>query len=112
MQSETFLEITSNGSGSVQPIEALFARLESEPLDNRFEDYGNFFYAAASPSKGFGKPSAGYKGYIPKPREVRFFGNFLRTSHVFNIATNDKALIQRLAKAIRANQKRPDYLAQ
>lgn len=106
--------IISNGSGDILPIEALVERLQKEPLDRKFERFGNFFYASASPSKGFGKQSPGFNGTPASPpaRELRFFGNFLNTSHVFNIATTDKALMTRLARLIRANQKRPDYLVQ
>lgn len=41
-----------------------------------------------------------------------FFGNFYTVSHVFNIDTDDEAIIKPLTEAIKANQLRPDYLAQ
>lgn len=107
-------KIISNGSGSIYPIEALVERLQTEPLDRKFERFGNFFYAAASPSKGFGKQTPGFDGTpdTPPAGEVHFFGNFLHTSHVFNIRTTDRQLMRQLSKLIRANQKRPDYLVQ
>lgn len=107
-------KIISNGSGSIGPIDDLVQRLQNEPLDRKFERFGNFFYAAASPSKGFGKQSAGFNGtpHNSPVGEVHFFGNFLHTSHVFNIATTDRPLMRQLSKLIRANQKRPDYLVQ
>ncbi|OAS26304.1 hypothetical protein [Methylobacterium platani] len=86
-------EILSNGSGSVQPLEALFARLESDTLDRSFEAYGNFVEEC---SNGM----------------TSFFGNFLTYSHVFNVMTDDADLIERLTAAIRRNQQSADYLDQ
>jgi len=39
-------------------------------------------------------------------RTVGYFGNFRTISHVFNILTDDPAVIRRLSRAIRANQRR------
>lgn len=86
-------EIISNGSGSAQPLEALFARLESDTLDRAFEAYGNFVEECPN-----GMTS--------------FFGNFLTYSHVFNVMTDDADLIARLTAAIRRNQQSGDYLDQ
>lgn len=89
-------EILSNGSGQILPIEALFDRLATDPLDRTFEPdcYGNFVFQCED------------------DRRTNFFGNFHTYSHVFNIATDDPDLIARLTAAIRANQQRPDYLGQ
>ena len=87
--------IHSNGGGNAQPIEALFARLESDELDRAFEAYGNFV--------------------VPDERDpssILFWGNFLTYSHVFRVSTDDPALIDRLTVAIRANQQRPAYRRQ
>jgi hypothetical protein len=88
-------KIFSNGGGQTLPIEALFDRLATDPLDRTFEPecYGSFIYKYED-----GRTS--------------FFGNFHTCSHVFNILTDDAELIARLTTAIRANQQRPDYLAQ
>jgi len=95
--------IHSNGRGPVQPIEALFARLESDVLDRSFERYGNFIEPDPVNMKGEPLGAAG---------SVSFWGNFLTYSHVFSVITNDADLIKRLTAAIRANQQRSDYLAQ
>lgn len=89
--------IHSNGSGRILPIEELFSRLQSEPLDRTFDDdrFGRFVYA-----------------HDTEPGVVCFFGNFHTYSHVFNICTDDAELIERLTAAIRLNQQRPDYLSQ
>lgn len=98
--------IESNGSRWAGqhpfPISALFARLQSDPLDRTFERYGNF--ANAEPVNLKGEPMC--------PGGVHFFGNFLTYSHVFSVMTDDADLIERLTKAIRDNQNRADYLAQ
>lgn len=85
-------EITSNGGGGTLPIEALFDRLASDPLDRTFEE---FIFADEH-----------------EPSLTRFFGNFYVYSHVFNLRTDDPALVRRLTAAIHANQLRPDYLNQ
>ena len=95
--------IHSNGSGAVQPIEALFARLESDVLDRSFERYGNFIEPDPVNMKGEPLGAAG---------SVSFWGNFLTYSHVFGIITDDADLIQQLTAAIRRNQQTPAYLAQ
>ncbi len=41
-----------------------------------------------------------------------FFGNFSKLSHVFNIETDEPEVIERLTRAIRANQQTAGYLAQ
>jgi hypothetical protein len=94
--------IHSNGGGNAQPIEALFARLTSDPLDRTFEHYGDF---VLEPVDMKGRP-------MGEAGSVLFWGNFLTYSHVFSVITNDADLIERLTAAIRANQQRSDYLAQ
>lgn len=100
-------EIFSNGNSgnNVETLDALFALLDREPLDRTFEPecYGNFIMVDPVNVRG--------EALLP-PGGVSFFGNFFNWSHVFNIHTTDPDLIDRLTKAIRANQQRPDYLAQ
>ena len=95
------IETTINSNGSKwygeEPdnIEKLMEVLKEEPLDRRFEAFGDFCY----PSEGL-------------PGNIRFMGNFFRLSHVFNIDTNDIGLIKKLARAIDLNKQRPDYKSQ
>lgn len=93
--------IISNGSKwagePVDPVEKLLAVLQEHPLDRLFESYGNYIF----------KDDDGIPGGT-----TRFWGNFLSISHVFQIDTNDLDVIARLTTAIRANQQRPDFLAQ
>lgn len=89
-------KIISNGGGSAEPIEALFATLATEALDPRFERYGNFireYVDNAGPFRG----------------AVQFWGNFYNRSHVFQVYTSDPELIARLTVAIRANQATAAY---
>lgn len=101
--------IQSNGSKWMgeepDSIETLLALLETEPLDRTFEPecYGNFITVDPVNMRG--------EKLLP-PGGVSFFGNFFNVSHVFSIDTTDAVLIERLTKAIRSNQQRPDYLAQ
>lgn len=97
--------INSNGSkwAGEKPdsIEKLIEVLSETPLDRRFEACGNF----------------AYKGKCKHDREIlghqtRFFGNFLKLSHVFNIDTDNPIIIKKLRNTIRANKLRPDYLSQ
>ncbi len=101
----TILEIKSNGSkwAGQEPdtIETLLSVLENNVLDPTFEKYGNFV-----------------KEYVPmKWTEnneylkgcTSFFGNFYTLSHVFNIITNDKEIIDRLTDAIGKNQATEEY---
>ena len=101
--------IISNGSkwAGEQPdnIEKLFERLETEPLDPRFEELGSFVIA---------NPEMLRKGetmndFYGSPGWVQFFGNFARISAVFGIHTNDADLIKRLIEAIRKNQQSKAY---
>jgi hypothetical protein len=70
------------------PIEALLALMEREPLEPwlaPFED-------------------------TALPHAVRFSGNFFTTSFAFSVHTDELALIQRLRAAIAANIARPEYV--
>jgi hypothetical protein len=107
------LLINSNGPPSHHPQESLdllFDLLATEPLDRKFEQFGNFLYAAGSQRHGFVNPEL--RDAARRDKLVHVWGNFLHRSHVFSISTNDKQLLQRLSRAIRANQKRADYLSQ
>ena len=97
-------EIISNGSKgageSPDKVSELIRMLANYPLDSTFEKYGNFGYKLTTQNCGQQKEDVG---------KWHFFGNFRTYSHVFNIVTDNKALSRVLYKAIRANQKRPDY---
>lgn len=111
--STPILLINSNGPPSHHPkksLDTLFDLLATEPLDRKFEEFGNFLYAAGSQRHGFRKPEL--RVAARRDKLVHVWGNFLNVSHVFNISTNDKPLLHRLHRAIRANQNRPDYLSQ
>lgn len=90
----TTTDIVSNGSKwageSPDGIDVLEHRLRTETLDPRFERYGNFI------RKERGGPWT-------------LFGNFLTYSHVFNIRTDDAALVRRLRRLIRRNQATTAY---
>jgi hypothetical protein len=88
------MKVNSNGSkwlgDAPDSIDVLLDVLSREPLDPAFEEYGNFV--------------------LSHPPGVRVWGNFLNLSHVFSV---DGSLdeLKPVVDAIRANQKRPDYLA-
>jgi hypothetical protein len=105
-------QIHSNGipHHPTASLDDLFHLLATEPLDRKFEAFGNFIYAAGSHRHGFTQPDL--RAAARRDKLVHVWGNFLHRSHVFNISTNDKPLLQRLHHAIRSNQKRPDYLSQ
>jgi len=88
--------INSNGSRwygeKPDSIDKLIEVLGHETLDRTFERVGNFVCR--------------HKG------QTRFFGNFRTVSHVFNIDSDDPKVIERLTKAIRANQRTAAYRAQ
>lgn len=85
--------ITSNGSKwhgeAPDSIDKLLEVLKENTLDPRFSEYGNFIMAEG--------------------QTVRFFGNFLNLSHVFNIRTDDPVVIAKLTRAIRENLRRDNY---
>lgn len=106
--------INSNGSRwyGQEPatVEELIEVLGQEPLDRTFERFGGFI-SDISTVEAWGRPVVPEQ-FRTEPHTIRFFGNFLKLSHVFNIDTNDPDVIDRLTKAIQANQQRPDYLSQ
>jgi hypothetical protein len=108
------IDIISNGSHwygeSPDTIDDLLATLATEPLDRKFEQYGNFVNPDPQWLRKVTKD--GYTSFYPGLRVTSFFGNFYTTSHVFTIYTDDPDTIAKLTTAIRANQARPDYLSQ
>lgn len=91
------------GGESPDTIQDLLNMLAAHPLNPLFEDYGNF----VNPS-----PEWINKANPPYPDESNVHvisGNFMEWSYVFNIHTNDPAVIESLTLAIRANQQRTDY---
>ena len=85
-------EYRSNGGGFTdENIVLLLSHLEREILDPTFEKYGNFVRRNR------------------KTGLTTFFGNFLTYSHVFNIVTDDPAIIKPLRRAIRMNRASPGY---
>lgn len=98
----TTFEIGSRFAGEPsKSIDELFEMLETHPLDPRFEEYGNFAYRPEWDGEALLSAST-----------VRFWGNFLTYSFPFQVDTDDPSLIDVLTVAIRANQQRPDYLAE
>jgi len=105
-------KILSNGSGMVLPLEALFDKLSSTPLDPRFEAYGNFI--TAEPKVGRRDEEGNFVDsgklcYPDIPGATEFWGNFFLVSHVFRVVTNDADLVARLTEAVRANQQTAEY---
>jgi hypothetical protein len=84
------MNIISNGSGAVYPLQSLMERLATETLDPRFEKHGNFVSTTRN--------------------TVKVHGNFLSYSHVFDIE-GDAEEMQPIVNAIRAAQQRGDYRA-
>lgn len=99
-------------------IEELFAILAEYPLRRDLEACGDFIVEGPICvwQNGYDEET-GYPLYIESDEQpyagmTSFWGNFYNLSHVFNISSNDPAVIATLTAAIRANQARPDYLAQ
>lgn len=67
-------------------------RLVENVLDPSFEEYGNFIMAA-------------------NPGVTRFWGNFYDWSAVFQVDTDDPALVAEMTALVRANQATPAYAA-
>lgn len=85
-------------------VDDLLALMALEPLDPRFEAYGNFLCLIHETSDhGLPHPDNG---------AMRLWGNFLTCSYVFGITTTDPDLIHRAYRAIVANQASPAYLAE
>lgn len=117
MSRQPITVITSNGShcAGEQPatIDELLQVIEHEPLDRKFEKYGNFIYRNPQTCVYLGQGKYRDTGHIyPGQNITRFSGNFLHVSHVFNIDTSDPVVVERLTKAIRSNKQRADYQAQ
>jgi len=89
--------VVSNGSkwAGEEPdtVADLLDVLKREPLDPTFERYGNFRLASA----------------LPGGR--RFWGNFFRVSHVFDIDTNDPETVRAIHCAIIRNKRSDAYRA-
>lgn len=102
------LEIISNGSKwvgqSPDTIDTLLEVLSKHTLDPRFERYGDFV-RADTPDIYI---RDGHSQVIPGA--VRFFGNFIDISHVFNIRTDETVIIKALTDAIAANKQTQAYL--
>ena len=112
-QYEPFVFIASNGSKWMgeeeDDVPALLEVLGRAELDvDRFKSF-----ITINPCRGVKNPryypGAGQLQWIDGPRlfavepVVRFFGNFVNLSHVFQIYTNDTDTIDLLTKAIEAN---------
>ena len=95
------IRITSNGSTwageAPDSLETLLAVLTREPLDPRFEEYGNFAIDLSLEQRD------------QPPGTIRFWGNFYALSHVFSIDTDEQPIIDQLMAAIRANQQTQAY---
>lgn len=84
------------------PIEALFCMLERHPLERLFE--GTFIQH---------EPRHYQTGeLIYAPGAVSFSGNFHTYSHAFHVVSDEPHFVADLTAAIKANQQRPDFLAQ
>jgi hypothetical protein len=94
------IKIISNGPGPAQPLENLLALLETEPLDPRFEKFGNFY-------ENYPDMADGSKSDVP----FYFFGNFYAVSHVFQIEIDyaDQDAADTLLAAIYKNQATDAY---
>jgi len=80
-------------------LSELFAMLTKYPLNPLFEDYGNFCYKLCP-------EDAKQLGCL-----YHFFGNFYEHSFGFDICADTKADTVKLERAIRRNQKTPEYIA-
>lgn len=99
------LQIISNGSKWAgqenNTIEQLLEVLKSYTLDPTFEKYGNFI-SEYGPIQ-WTDNNEHLKGCMS------IFGNFRTLSHVFNIITDDRVIIDKLTEAIRNNQATEQY---
>ncbi len=97
--------IISCGSrwGGEEPatVDELLAALATEALDPRFEEFGGFIDLCPI--------AANSERQLLPDGWVQFHGNFQTVSHVFQIVTNDPAMIAELTAAIRANQASERY---
>ena len=103
--------IQSNGSRwadeSPATLDELAEVLAKHTLDPTFEKYGGFLYQV--------RPGDWIRGKAPTDTDLtntwQMFGNFFDVSHVFNIYTDDPAVIARFRALIDANKKTPAYRA-
>ena len=100
------LEIISNGSkwNGEKPdsIDILIEVLKDYALDPMFEECGDF--VNHNPTWLNPEAKEKYKNC------TEIFGNFLTLSHVFNIITDDKNIIDKLAKCIQDNKSTGEYI--
>ncbi|EIT83855.1 pyruvate/2-oxoglutarate dehydrogenase complex dehydrogenase (E1) component eukaryotic type beta subunit [Fictibacillus macauensis ZFHKF-1] len=99
------LDIIANGSGwndTPNPLTMLVKKLQEKPLDPIYEAMGNFIVKITESES---HSDFRYRGC------TRFVGHFATIPYVFNIVTDEKVVIEQLAKAIRMNQQRLDYEA-
>ena len=101
-----------------EPLSALIDRLDTIPLDPRWErDYGNF---AFTPNLYFPRRACKNRAlpkiwedlgpqYSDAPYAVLFFGRFYRTFGLFHIVTDDSEVIEVLLDAIEANLRSRAY---
>lgn len=84
-------------------IERISRDLVEHTLDPVFEQYGDF--CDRSLERMTKEAEEKYAGY------VRFFGNFLDYSGVFDVTTSDKEIIAKLSELIASNKATPKYIA-
>ena len=101
--------IQSNGSRwageDLATLDELAECLRTHTLDPTFEKYGDFLYQV--------RPGDWIRGKKPEgtdpERTFNMFGNFFDVSHVFNIYTDDPALVAKFRALIDANKKTAAY---
>lgn len=81
------------GGDDPDTIEQLFDMLGREPLDPKFEQYGNFMY------------------HCEDSNRIKVWGNFFAVSYGFDVETDDPCLIERFMIAISGNQSSEPYRA-
>lgn len=81
-------------------LEQLEARLSTEPLDPKWEHYGDFVEL----------PGDDFSDHHGVPGGTLFSGNFLNLSATFSVLTNDADVIARLSMLVAANKTRADYV--
>jgi hypothetical protein len=104
--SKTIINWIGHNASDDRTLEGLFELLGKQPLDRRFEAYGDFLEAPV-----WSEPHEEW-GHDGSNGEVHVCGNFLNYSHTFSLTTSDPALIERFRVALEINRARPDYLAQ
>ena len=84
-------------------IERIARDLAEHTLDPVFEQHGDFF--DRSPEWLTKEAAEKYAGC------VKFWGNFLEYSGVFDVITSDKEIIAKLSELIARNKATPKYIA-